>query len=214
MLVIGIVGSPAGGKSTVASQLQELGATWINADLIARDVLQTADVQAKLIRHFGNEIAGNDGQIDRSKLALRVFGADDAKRDALLYLESVVHPRTRQTIDARLRQAGVENRPAAILDVPLLFESGWDVACDEIWCVDSSFPNRLDRASRRGWDADELKRRQANQLDINIKKQNSTLVLENNDSLDQLIHSVRENYQALIQRQSMGAAAMDTDHCI
>jgi dephospho-CoA kinase len=78
MIVLGIVGSPAGGKSTVAAYLQELGATWINADQIARGVLEEDEVQQQLIDHFGSDIAASDGRIDRSKLASRVFGDDDA----------------------------------------------------------------------------------------------------------------------------------------
>ncbi len=56
MIVIGIVGSPAGGKSTVAKQLQALGATWINADLLAREVLERDEIQTQLLQHFGADI--------------------------------------------------------------------------------------------------------------------------------------------------------------
>ncbi len=98
MIVLGIVGSPAGGKSTVARHLQDLGATWLNADEIARGVLEQDDVQRELLSHFGSEIAGRDGRIDRARLASRVFGDDDSKRLALTYLESLIHPRTRRLI--------------------------------------------------------------------------------------------------------------------
>ncbi len=65
MIVVGLVGTPAGGKSTVAAYLQELGATWINADLIAREVLEEDEVQAQVIGHFGSEITDSGGRIDR-----------------------------------------------------------------------------------------------------------------------------------------------------
>ncbi|MGB1925373.1 MAG: dephospho-CoA kinase, partial [Rubripirellula sp.] len=74
MIIIGIVGSPAGGKSTVAKILSELGATWINADLIARSVLEESEVQERLLDQFGDSIQGSDLKIDRTKLAAAVFG--------------------------------------------------------------------------------------------------------------------------------------------
>ncbi len=147
MFILGIVGSPAGGKSTVAKRLQELGAEWVNADLIARSVLEQPEVQDQLIEHFGDRITGSDGQIDRGKLASLVFGDDDASRGSLRYLEGVLHPRTRLLVTERLRRCAVQGVVAAILDVPLLFKSGWDQSCDEIWCVDSDPSIRMKRAA-------------------------------------------------------------------
>ena len=63
MFVIGIVGSPGGGKSTVARRLTERGAIWINADLIARSVLEESDIQQQLKDYFGVSIANREGQI-------------------------------------------------------------------------------------------------------------------------------------------------------
>lgn len=200
MIVLGIVGSPAGGKSTVAKYLQELGATWINADLIARDVLEQADVQAQVLAHFGPEIAGKDGRIDRSLLADRVFGDDDAKRAGLSYLESLIHPRTRQRITAQLRNRRRQKAEVAILDVPLLFKSGWDKSCDEIWCVDSDRNLRSMRVRGRGWDDDELRDREANQLDIEEKKRLSTTVILNNGTLEQLFETIDRLWSSLLQR--------------
>ncbi|TWU48665.1 Dephospho-CoA kinase [Rubripirellula tenax] len=209
MIVIGIVGSPAGGKSTVASRLQELGATWINADLIARGVLDEQEVRTALVRRFGDKIVTKDGQIDRGRLAERVFGADDSKRAELDYLESVVHPRTRVLIHEKLAQASSGGVVATVLDVPLLFESEWDLACDPIWCVDAEFDQRLLRSAKRGWDAHELNRREANQLDLSNKRQRSTLILDNNGSLAELIAAVDENFHLISNlRQSK------TNHCI
>ena len=203
MIVIGIVGSPAGGKSTVARRLQDLGATWINADEIARAVLEQEEVQAELLRHFGSKIAGNDGRIDRSKLAAEVFGDDDSKRPALTYLEGLIHPRTRRIISARLIEAHRQGCGVAILDVPLLFESGWDRCCDEIWCVDADRTLRLKRAEARGWHPRELSDREANQLDINEKKRLSNLVIMNNGSLSQLHETIERRWRSLTDRHKV-----------
>lgn len=211
MIVLGIVGSPAGGKSTVAARLQELGATWINADLVAREVLERPETQARLIEHFGTSITDNVGRIDRSKLAARVFGADDSSRAALEYLEGLVHPETRLVIDRSLRQLARANQPATILDVPLLFESRWDRACDEIWCVDAGFEQRLMRAQGRGWDEDELRRRESNQMPIQEKRDRCTLVIDNHDSLDVLIEQVDRRYRELLAKTATNIPP--TNHC-
>lgn len=202
MIVLGIVGSPAGGKSTVARHLQDLGATWINADQIARGVLEQSDVQQELLRHFGPEIAGNDGRVDRSRLASRVFGDDDTKRLALTYLESVIHPRTRRIITADLMAAKRAGTAVAVLDVPLLFKAGWDLCCDEIWCIDASPVLRLDRARSRGWDEHELRSREANQAPIEQKKQLSTAVIMNDGSLEQLYETIELLWRSLVERHS------------
>ena len=204
MIILGVVGAPAGGKSTVARRLQELGAGWIDADKIAHSVLELDDVQEQIIGHFGREITDAEGRIDRSKLASRVFGDDDAKRAALTYLEGVIHPRTRLIITAKLRELEQNGTVVAILDVPLLFEGGWDRTCDEIWCVDSPRELRLERAKDRGWTAEELSRREANQQDIENKKRQSSVVIDNSGSLEQLYETIDQRWGLLIQRQRDG----------
>jgi len=200
MIVIGIVGSPAGGKSTVAGYLQDLGAAWINADLIARQVLERADIQQQLLHHFGSKIADNDGRVDRAKLALEVFGDDASKRLALTYLESLIHPKTRQRIYEELLAAHRSGRKVAVLDVPLMFEVGWDRGCDEIWCVDATWQTRLQRANSRGWDADQLRAREANQMSIEEKKRRSTVVIMNDRSLDELFETIDRLWRSLLIR--------------
>jgi dephospho-CoA kinase len=201
MIVLGIVGSPAGGKSTVARHLQELGATWINADEIARNVLEQDVVQRRLLAHFGPEIAGSGGRIDRSRLAAKVFGDDDHKRLALNYLESVVHPETRRIITERLWEAERAEVPVVVLDVPLLFESRWDLACDEIWCVDAGRDQRLQRARSRGWDEQQLRSREASQMEIETKKQLSTRVIMNDGTLEQLFETIDSYWRSLDRRK-------------
>jgi dephospho-CoA kinase len=212
MLILGLIGSPAGGKSTVARYLVGLGATWIDADLIARGVLEEDDVQAQLIGHFGRQITDRQGRIERTKLAARVFGDDDLSRTALKYLEGVIHPRTRRLITGRLRELERQGAGVVILDVPLLLEAGWDRSCDEIWCVDADRFRRLERARPRGWDEHHLNSREANQVDIEEKKRLSNVVIYNNGTLDQLYETVDRHWSSLQQRQEEPLADA-TRHC-
>ncbi|TWU20597.1 Dephospho-CoA kinase [Novipirellula galeiformis] len=197
MHIVGIVGAPAGGKSTVARYLQELGATWVNADLIAREVLNRPQVVAKLAERFGAEIVDHEGQINRLRLAALVFGDDDASRAALNYLESLTHPSTRNEIQEQIRQSEAQGVRVLVLDVPLLFESKWDRACDEIWCVDSPWADRLKRAEERGWDAAQLSKRESNQLSIEEKRRLSHRVIYNDGSLSDLHEQVRLIYSKI-----------------
>lgn len=210
MIVLGIVGSPAGGKSTVAGRLVELGATWINADLIAKGVLERADVQADLKLHYGSVIVDKNGSIDRAKLASLVFGDDDASRRRLEYLESRVHPETKKLITDQLVRCEKRGDPVAILDVPLLFESSWDRSCDEIWCVDADEDIRIERVKSRGWTPQQLHEREKNQLDISEKKRLSTHIIVNNGTITELDETISKLWNSLIGRHS---AATDTGHC-
>ena len=202
MIVIGIVGSPAGGKSTVAAHLQGLGATWVNADQVAREVLEREEIQKQLIGHFGTEITTSDGRIDRTQLAQSVFGDDDAHRAALNYLERVIHPPTRAVITQRLIQAADQGAVAAILDVPLLFETKWDRCCDEVWCVDACCDRRRQRAAARGWSDGELARREENQLAIAEKRRLSNWVIANDGSLRQLTDTIDQRWSSLLGKQA------------
>ncbi|MEO1529363.1 MAG: dephospho-CoA kinase, partial [Planctomycetota bacterium] len=91
--LLGIVGSPAGGKSTAARILADWGACWIDADAIARKCLERADVIPELVDRFGTGILDSSGSVQRAELAKLVFGDSAASRLALNDLEAIVHPR-------------------------------------------------------------------------------------------------------------------------
>lgn len=212
MLILGLVGSPGGGKSTVAATLEGIGATWIDADRIARDVLREPAVRDALADRFGPEILADDGSIDRPRLGRVVFGADHFRRASLDYLESLVHPPTRREISARLRRAASQGRAVAVLDVPLLFESRWDLACDQVWCVDAPLRIRISRVASRGWDAAELRRRERHQLTIDEKRRRSNRRIHNVGTFEQLTEQVSKLYRELTDRCSR--VAPDPGHCL
>ncbi|NND97037.1 MAG: dephospho-CoA kinase [Pirellulaceae bacterium] len=214
MIVLGIVGTPASGKSTVAAHLQSKGAAWINADLIARDVLHQQAVTDKLAEHFGSDILGDDGTIQRSKLAALVFGKSAQQQAALDYLESVIHPPTRIEITRQLQAAAKSGAQVALLDVPLLFESAWDRSCDAIWCIDAPREMRLKWSENRGWDAAELDRREVNQTAIAEKRRLSNVILDNDATLSDLLKIVDSQWQILVTMGSIGPDDSAPPHCL
>lgn len=210
MIVIGICGLPAGGKSAVAETLQQFGAVWINADQIAHQVLDVAEVQPLLVRQFGTAILREDGKIDRPRLGAIVFGDDAPARAALRYLESVVHPPTRTMIIQQITAALQHEAVAVVLDIPLLLESQWDLWCDEIWYVDTAESLRLTAAAQRGWTAEMLKQRTARQMHADEKRRLSTRLIPNHATLEQLRRQVASAWQQLFEHERSGTA---TRHC-
>ena len=132
MKIIGLTGGIACGKSTVSAELRALGAAIIDADALAHELSQPHQpIYNAYVERFGREIVTVDGTLDRAAIARRVF-ADTALRAEV---EAIAHPIIRSAAEERLRAARDENKRAAVLDVPLLFEAGWDALADETWVV-------------------------------------------------------------------------------
>jgi dephospho-CoA kinase len=198
MILIGICGQPAGGKSAVAAILQRLGAVWINADRIAHEVLANSAVIDKLVMRFGRAILDPDGKIDRPRLGRIVFGDDEKAKTALRYLESVVHPETRDRMKAEIANAIDGDASVIVLDVPLLFESQWDVWCDEVWFIDTPRQTVVSAAKQRGWSVEMLDKRISNQVGIDEKRRLATRIIDNHGSLEQLEASIGAWWQRVV----------------
>ena len=191
MLVVGIVGPPAGGKSTVASFLEELGSTWLNADAMAHETLEIDEVKEKLRNHFGSSVFNQENAVDRAALADRVFGPDPTNQRALEYIESVIHPVVTDIAFKRIRDPQyVDPLLPVVLDAPLLIEAGWHLMCDEILCVEAPQDLRNRWLEERGWDLGELHRREMRQLSTEIKQHHATRTITNDGDSDHLREQV------------------------
>ena len=132
MKIIGLTGGIACGKSTVSKVLRTLGAAIIDADALAHELAQPYQpIFNVYVERFGREVVTVDGTLDRAAVARRVF-ADPVVRAEV---DAVTHPLIRTAAEERLRAAELEQKRAAVLDVPLLFEAGWDTLADETWVV-------------------------------------------------------------------------------
>ena len=180
MLVIGLSGGVASGKSLVASCFEHFGATVINADRIGHEVLKISQVIAEIESQWGQDVI-RDGEVDRSALAQIVFDTTPKSANQLERLEQITHPRIGQLIRKRLAQLRTE-AIAAVLDAPVMFKSGWDGMCDKIVFIQSDRAIRLQRARQRGWDSDELDQRELRQTPINEKRSRSTDIINNSQS--------------------------------
>lgn len=217
MIVIGIVGSPAGGKSTVARRLRELGATWINADRMAHRVLRSRTVVDRLAAFFGPRVLDSNGDVNRAELSRMVFGDDAESKRGLDYLESVIHPLARHRVLLRLMRAGRMRLPAAVLDAPLLLEADWGTLCDVVWCVDAPEELRREWIVGRGWSIDELRKRESRQLPIAEKRRLSNHVLENSSNCQALLDQTENLWHQLMdqeQQENFVGLVSDPLHCL
>lgn len=188
MPVIGLAGGIGSGKSTVAEMMSRHGCLVIDSDQRAKAALDRPDVRSALVEWWGDTILGEDGRIDRKKVAAIIF-AQPAERERL---EALVHPIVRQdraAMVAEARRGGTAGTRfnAVVIDAPLLFEAGLDAECDAVVFVDAPRQERVDRVMRnRGWTAEELERRESAQWPLERKRAASRFVVANTGRVDEM----------------------------
>lgn len=129
--ILGLTGGIATGKSHLSGVLGSLGARVVDADRISRELTAPGGAALPLIRDSFGDGYVRDGVLDRKALGRLVFG--DA--DALTRLNGITHPLIFEEMHRQIGDAELEGIPVVILDVPLLYETGLDVLCDEVWCA-------------------------------------------------------------------------------
>jgi dephospho-CoA kinase len=162
MRVIGLTGGIAAGKTVVADRLAELGAVRIDADRLAREVVEPGTpALAEIARRFGAGVIQGDGSLDRPALGAVVFQDPDARRD----LEAITHPAVRALSARRMAEAGEADPDAIVVyDIPLLVESGRVDEFDRIVVVHAPREERIRRlVELRGMPRAEAERRIASQ---------------------------------------------------
>lgn len=192
---IGLTGGIGSGKSTVARLLAELGAHVIDADAVAREVVEPgSDGLAALVEAFGEQILSEDGSLDRAALARIAFG-DPAARETL---NAITHPR----IAARTAQlmAAVPEDALMVHDVPLLVEVGLQDAYDLVVVVDAPGQQRLARLVARGLSVEDARARIAAQSPREQRLAVADVVIDNSGSPDDLKEQVRRAWPVLCGR--------------
>src|SRR6478735_3040378 len=195
MLMVGLTGGIGAGKSTVARMLADRGAIVIDADAIAREVVEPGmPTLDKLVERFGPQILQTDGSLDRPALAAVAF-VDDATRKEL---EAITHP----AIGAEFLRRVAEAPPGSVVvhDVPLLVESkrGFEYGC--VIVVEAPLEIRLDRLESRGVPRDDARRRIELQATDEDRRKVATWVVDNAGDVGHLEKQVGEIWSELERR--------------
>ena len=201
LAVIGITGGIGAGKSTVARGLGQLGALVIDSDQLAHEELQSPEVIAEIRSRWGPRVFAPDGAIDRKALGAVVFDAPGELRK----LEDLLYPRIeRRRKQIVAEQTGRRGIRAVVLDAPKLYEAGVDKECDAVVFVDADESVRLDRVARtRGWNREELHRREKMQIPLDKKKAMADYVVVNNHpGLDLLTSQLKRIFDSVVGSQS------------
>src|SRR3954452_21251675 len=178
---VGLTGGIAAGKSEALSALERIGAATLSTDSVVHELLTTGEVRDKLVERFGDKVAPN-GEIDRGAVADHVFSDDEQRK----WLEELLWPRVGQRIvDWREELDNGDPPPkAAVVEVPLLFESGMEGAFDKTIAVVADESVRNERAGERGHRGVES--RTSRQLSQDEKAQRADMVVRNDGTLDDL----------------------------
>lgn len=196
--LLGLTGGAGSGKTTAAECLKSLGAVVVDADEISHALTAPGGEALPAIREaFGEEVFLPDGALDRRKLGDLVF-ADEGRRRAL---EAIVHPATQREMLRRIDEAAAQGAQVAVLDVPLLYETGMDALCDEVWVT------LLDREAQalRLMSRDRLSREQADarimsQMPPAEKAARAAQVIKTNRPVAEVRHELTQLYRDLLKR--------------
>ncbi|MEV0703240.1 dephospho-CoA kinase [Saccharopolyspora sp. NPDC050389] len=190
MLRVGLSGGIGSGKSTVARRLVELGAVLIDADALAREVVQPGTPGlAELVERFGEDVLDADGALNRPALAGKVFGDDEARAD----LNAITHPKIRDLTAERMAQAPAD--AVVVHDVPLLVEVGYAPNYHLVVIVDAPEPDRVRRLIDRGLAEDDARARIAAQATVEQRREVADVWLDNSGSVDAVLAQVDALWQ-------------------
>ena len=191
-MYLGLSGGIGSGKSTVAKILTELGAVVIDADVIAREVLEPGQIgYENTILTFGESVLSESGSIDRKKLAELVF----QNPDQLAKLEAIIHPAVIDRV-AQIRES-LPDTSIVVYDTPLMFEKQLQGQFDKVLIVSADIELRRSRLLERGLELNDINARMANQATDAQRESIADFVIQNNGSLAQLQEQVAKVWQQI-----------------
>ena len=199
MIVIGLTGGIASGKSTAAQHLFGLGAHVIDADLLGHRAYEPGtDAFHSVIDAFGDEVVAEDGSIDRKALGGKVFG----KPAELDKLTGIVWPEILRLAELEIDDQRTRNpNGVSVLEAAVLFEAGWERAVDEVWVVVVDRETAVRRTmARDGLDAEAVKLRIDSQLSNDERVTKADVVIDNSLDQDRLIAQLDKEWQRIADR--------------
>ncbi|NLG82511.1 MAG: dephospho-CoA kinase [Bacilli bacterium] len=197
-MIIGLTGGIATGKSTISNLFKEKGIPVIDNDKIAHDLIKRGQpAYNEIITIFGCDILNEDGEINRKKLGEIVFNNEEKR----LILNKIVHPLVKDVVKQEIRKYQQAGYNTIVIDVPLLFESGFDDLCDMTLVVYAHPLVQLERLVKRDrLSNEEAEKRIKAQMSLEEKVLRADYIINNSDTIDetikqfnQLLEKIKEN---------------------
>lgn len=182
-MIIGLTGSIASGKSTVAKMLKELGLPIVDADQVARLVVEPGtETLSNIAEVFGKDILHENGELDRAKLGNIIFHNPSKRKE----LNDIIHPAIRKEMLRQRDEWTDKGEKHIVMDIPLLFESRLQHFVEKILVVSVTEDTQLKRLMERNHlSREEAKARIASQLPLSVKEKGADAVIYNNESLEE-----------------------------
>ena len=198
-MIVGLTGGIATGKSTVASILRRLGASVIDADQVARDIVKpNTESLAEIVAAFGPNVLQADGTLNREWLGTVVFQNESARK----ILESITHPRIRAEIARRVQEETLAGAPSIFVEAALLVETGSAALYPDLWVVICDEAVQIERLKhRKGCDDDTAKKWISAQMPLNDKASHATELIRNDGSIEDLEARVETAYTRFMEKQ-------------
>jgi dephospho-CoA kinase len=196
MLIVGLTGGVASGKTAVSKVLREEGAYIIDADLIARELVQAhTPIWGELVRVFGKTILDRDGSIHRKKLAAIIF----SNPQKMNFLNRMIHPRIKEEWERRVAEIGQKDPEAIIvIDAALLIELGDYREMDKVVVVTSTERQQIERLKEReGVSEEEAQKILSFQMSLEEKLKVADFVIHNEGSLAETRRTAKEVFHEL-----------------
>ncbi|MGV3353294.1 dephospho-CoA kinase [Streptococcus orisratti] len=186
--IIGITGGIASGKSTVSSYLRELGQIVIDADEVVHDLQKKGGALYQvLVGWFGTEILQADGELNRKKLAALLFGSNERLAKSADLQNSII----RKELEKR-RDRALQDNELVFLDIPLLYELGYEDWCNQVWLIYVDKETQIQRLmARNQLTKEEAQLRISRQMPLEEKRALADLVLENTGDLETLKSQIK-----------------------
>ena len=193
MLTVGLTGDVGAGKSTLSRVWEEMGATVIDADRVARDMWKLPDVQKKASERWGSDFFEGDLKSVFAKIAAKIFSEEEEYE----FVSDLLHPATIAAIEKLVKDA----KGWVVVEIPLLFECGRPEWMDFVVFVSATPEMRAERNASRGWDASEIKRRESRLMPRDEKIRKSDWVLENSGSKEEWETKARELGKIFLEKE-------------
>ncbi|XRG77391.1 dephospho-CoA kinase [Rossellomorea sp. GAMAL-10_SWC] len=194
--IFGLTGSIASGKSTVSNFLKELNVPIVDADVIAKKVVEIGQpAYKKIVEAFGSEVLLNSGEINRPILGSIIFN----NKEKRLQLNEIVHPEVRREMKEQADRYIKEGEPLVILDIPLLYEGNSIELVEKVIVVTVSEENQLKRLmNRNGLSKEDALLRIASQLPVKEKAARADYVIDNNGDFEDTKRQVKDLLNKII----------------